>query len=135
MLHHWFLPILSYWWLFCLCGRVCRSLCFGTTVVFTICKIIKLMCTILLMPNSRIRFWNITSSYLSNGNISKQFSALIVSCDVICSYLCSLSDEVYDFWLMTWKMTKCSLCFTCCNVTSLSWQCLMYQGYMLVQPA
>ena len=127
------LPILSYWWLFCLCGRVCRSLCFGTTVVFTICKIIKLMCTILLIPNSRIRFWNITSSYLSDGNISKQFSALIVSCDVICSYLCSLSDEVYDFWLMTWKMTKCSLCFTCCNVTSLFWQCLMYQGYMLVQ--
>ena len=63
-----------------------------------------------------------TGSYLSNGNLSKQFSALIVFCDIICSYLCSFYDEVYDFWHMTWKMTKCSLCFMCCNVTSLSWQ-------------
>ena len=67
-------------------------------------------------------FWNMTGSYLSNGNLSKQFSALIVFCDIICSYLCSFYDEVYDFWHMTWKMTKCSLCFMCCNVTSLSWQ-------------
>ena len=96
-------PTLSYQCLFCSCGRLCRSLCFGTTVVFTICRIIILMCTILLVPHSRIRFWNITSSYLSDGNLSKQFSALIVSCDVICSYLCSLATEVYDFWLMTWR--------------------------------
>ena len=56
-------------------------------------------------------FWNMTGSYLSNGNLSKQFSALIVFCDIICSYLCSFYDEVYDFWHMTWKMTKCSCAF------------------------
>ena len=105
------LPILSYWWLFCSCGKVCRSLCFGTIVVFTICKIIKLMCTILLIPNSRIRFWNITSSYLSDGNISKQFSALIVFCDVICSYLCILLMRftTSDLWHEKWLSAPCAL--------------------------
>ena len=124
MLHHWFyLPCHTndYSALVADCVEASASILI-LIVVFTICRIIILMCTILLVPHSRRSFWNMTGSYLSDGNLSKQFSALIVSCDIICSYLCSFYDEVYDFWHMTWKMTKCSLCFMCCNVTSLSWQ-------------
>ena len=69
------------------------------------------MCTVLLIPNSRIRFWKIMSSYLFDGNISKQFSALIVFCDVICSYLCILLMRFMtsDLWHEKWLSAPCVL--------------------------